>query len=867
MEKDTEDTIHGLGHKNISTNIHFAFRVRGLPASRARNYFVYNFPIDSYNIERLDESRGPNSVLFGFGSPGGIINMSTKQALTGANFGSLEFAIGEVIDNRVQLDQNLVVIKDKVAVRVNALHQEKTGWRFLTHDDVNAVSVAATFRPFEKSVIRIDYEHHEKDDRVSRPGTYWTRNSDWEAAGRPLLVGSWNDRNNSALNPDLDSTALRSLARTEARRYWVLIDNDNDFRNWAVTARTNMSGFGGRREMQLVPDGILNINTMGEGTGRDLNLDVVTASFQQEIFKNLNLEFAILHQNSRWISRRRGASSLWADPNVYRPVGGPSSTGPDLSNPEPNPFVGEPYLESFGSNQFWITDEDTTDVRVAIAYELDLSERRLGRHRLAGLLERNDYTVFQQQLHEQVRLDGQLADIRPGRIRNQIVRRHYITDPANPRDYRLASLDLSGVPLDIGLADGTRLTTEWAQYRVLPEDFTKTDDIWMFAAQSRWFNNRLHTMVAYREDDVTINDWGSYMANGDGAYVRNPDNRQLLPFPGTNTTYGGVFHITNFFSIFHHSSSSIGLPGLKINYAPTGQFMDPTKGEGRDYGVKFSLFNNRMVGMVTYYEASSQNETDIQNIGGWAVDGSNNILDALVDAGLMSAAEADPMRSIGIGDTRDSDTDGVEFSISGRITDNWEVRANYSFTDRVTSNIFPHVSAWATDTLRPFWNTLDRDNPNTPEADNILDTVFSEDLSVREIIDNFESNIDTRTTALLLNTGTRPHKSNIFTSYNFSEGFLKGLRIGGGMRYDAANIIGQDENRNVLTGFSHTTYDFFGSYTVKLFGLDTMLQLNVDNAFQNEADSSPAVLTSSGTVNSIIVFPPREVTFRVRVNW
>lgn len=877
MEKDTEDTIHGLGHKNISTNINFAFRVRGLPASRARNYFVYNFPIDSYNVERLDESRGPNSILFGFGSPGGIINMATKRALTETNFGSIEAAVGDELDNRFQLDHNFVISEGKAAFRINLLHQEETGWRYLTEDNKDAYSFAATFRPFEKTTIRLDYERFEKEDMVARPGTFWSRNIDWEAAGKPLLYGTWNDRNNATLNPHLDSTALASLARTDAQKYWVISDNDGQIRNWALMARTNMGtitapdgtrlNFGARRHMVTdMPPGILSVNTMGEGTGRDLNLDVFTASLQQELAENLHLEISMLNHESRWISNRRGASSLWADPNAYLPIGTQDILGPDPDNPTPNPYAGQLYMESFGSNQLWITDEDTTDIRAALAYELDAGEI-FGQHRIAALLEKNDYTVFQQQLHEQVRLNGELADKRPNRIRNQIVRRHYITDPTNPRDYVLASIDLFGVPQSLTLPDGTVMTTSWEQYRVLPEDFTKTDDIWMLAVQSQWLDGRLNTIASYREDDVEIDDWGSYRNNGDGAYERNPNNKQILPFPGINRTFGAVYHLNDHFSVFANSSSSIGLPGLKINYAPTGQFMDPTKGEGEDYGIKFSFLDNRLQGMATYYKASSRNETDTQGIGSWGVDGSNNILEALFDEGLLSSTEVESMRALGIGGTRDSDTDGIEFSISGRIARNWDIRANYSYTDRVTSNIFPRVNRWADETLRPFWATLNRDNPNTPESDNILDTVFSEDSSIQEIIDNFEDNLKIRTITLLKNTGTRPHKFNLWTSYAFDEGKLNGLRIGGGMRYNSANIAGEDTSGKELKGFSHTTFDLFGSYSTVLFGRNTKFQVNISDAFKDDPEATPSVMNLAGNWNSIFVHPPRRITFRVRVDY
>ena len=47
------------------------------------NFFTSNMPQDHFNTERIDLSRGANSILFGIGSPGGLLNISTKRA----NFG------------------------------------------------------------------------------------------------------------------------------------------------------------------------------------------------------------------------------------------------------------------------------------------------------------------------------------------------------------------------------------------------------------------------------------------------------------------------------------------------------------------------------------------------------------------------------------------------------------------------------------------------------------------------------------------------------------------------------------------------------------------------------------------------------------
>src|SRR6202030_4202006 len=60
-----------------------ANRVRGISAvDRAQNYYysISSIPLDLYNTESVDIDRGPNSLLFGLGSPSGIVNQNSTQA-------------------------------------------------------------------------------------------------------------------------------------------------------------------------------------------------------------------------------------------------------------------------------------------------------------------------------------------------------------------------------------------------------------------------------------------------------------------------------------------------------------------------------------------------------------------------------------------------------------------------------------------------------------------------------------------------------------------------------------------------------------------------------------------------------------------
>jgi outer membrane receptor protein involved in Fe transport len=215
----------------------------------------------------------------------------------------------------------------------------------------------------------------------------------------------------------------------------------------------------------------------------------------------------------------------------------------------------------------------------------------------------------------------------------------------------------------------------------------------------------------------------------------------------------------------------------------------------------------------------------------------------------------------------DSKTKGVELNVTGELTPNWNVRFNYSYTERTLQNAFPRVNAWAESTLRPFWRTWNRDNPTTPAADNILDTVTSGTNTLRTLIENFESNLATRTIARMRVTGARPHKANIFSTYSFKEGALRGSRFGGGVRYDSANYAGQTSRGEILKGRSNTAIDLMAAHTRKLFGHPVTFQLNVRNAFERDPKVGPSVINESGNWDTLILQPPREITFTLRASY
>lgn len=136
----TRGTYAGLGNgtgvdeTGSLRNPQSAQRVRGLAsADNTRDFFVTDIPWDSYNVDRIDIQRGPNSILFGLGSPAGIVNASTRNAEF-RNLGSVEVRTGSYGTFRSSIDVNQELIDNVLAIRVDGMwddhkYEQRQAWQ------------------------------------------------------------------------------------------------------------------------------------------------------------------------------------------------------------------------------------------------------------------------------------------------------------------------------------------------------------------------------------------------------------------------------------------------------------------------------------------------------------------------------------------------------------------------------------------------------------------------------------------------------------------------------------------------------------------------------------------------------------------
>src|SRR5215212_10114785 len=122
---------------------------------------------DFYNVERVEALKGPNSMLFGRGGGGGVINRVTKEAgfsslreitVQGGSFGNKRFA--------VDLDQPL---GDKVAFRINGLYENSGSYRNNVDLERYGLNLTATLIVGQKTAVKLSYEHFH-DRRVADRG-------------------------------------------------------------------------------------------------------------------------------------------------------------------------------------------------------------------------------------------------------------------------------------------------------------------------------------------------------------------------------------------------------------------------------------------------------------------------------------------------------------------------------------------------------------------------------------------------------------------------------------------------------------------------------------------------------------------------
>ncbi len=133
---EIEDVVRNAGGTTLAGDSFFADRIflRGLELG-SRDFRKDGFldptfvPRDFQNIERIEILKGPSSVLYGAGSPAGVVNLITKKPIP-ARFADLNYTFGGFGQSRFTVDVNgMANSAGTVNYRVNLAQEDTDGFR------------------------------------------------------------------------------------------------------------------------------------------------------------------------------------------------------------------------------------------------------------------------------------------------------------------------------------------------------------------------------------------------------------------------------------------------------------------------------------------------------------------------------------------------------------------------------------------------------------------------------------------------------------------------------------------------------------------------------------------------------------------
>jgi len=342
----------------------------------------------------------------------------------------------------------------------------------------------------------------------------------------------------------------------------------------------------------------------------------------------------------------------------------------------------------------------------------------------------------------------------------------------------------------------------------------------MIGASGTYFNQRLHSMVGWRSDSFNQDpERDFYNAVSRESYQLESTPKVRYRARNDSYNFGGVFHIAKFLAVYGTYAENVvltstaGTPG----FLP-GSIVDPPKGYGTEYGVRWLFLDGRLESNWTYYETNRKAAASIP-----AAVGTNELALLFPDVNPSG------------GDSQVVAADGFEFETIANLNRNWRLLWNFSSNDLATSERYPDVKA----TQRRARDA----GLATPQTDAFI-----------------ESNPDGTPVA-----GFTKIRSNLVTSYRFETGALKGFNIGGGLQYRQESYQGNfDLNRDGVSEMiwtpGYSVANLILGYRTKIMDRAVNIGVNINNLFDKRYYRASALSTGAVGVG-------RDFRLSVRVNF
>ncbi len=176
---------------SIQSSPSTATRLRGIGSPNLTNsnfIGVNRIPIDTYNVDSVEISRGPNSTLAGLGAPSGTINVNRGKAGLTREVTTLGFRSDSYGGYRSNFTVNRPIIKDKLALRVDALYMQNAYLQKPSYDLTKRISLSLAYRPFKDTEFNGSFESFHEQRQSPNALTPRDGVTEWLLNGKP----TWN---------------------------------------------------------------------------------------------------------------------------------------------------------------------------------------------------------------------------------------------------------------------------------------------------------------------------------------------------------------------------------------------------------------------------------------------------------------------------------------------------------------------------------------------------------------------------------------------------------------------------------------------------------------------------------------------------
>ena len=782
-----------------------------------RNYFTFYQSADTYNIERLEFDRGPNSILFGVGTIGGVMSSYTKQARLDQNFITTQFTTDSNGSFRFEGDINRR-LTDKLAVRLNLLEKHFRGWRDQDEDFKRAADLAVTYKVGEKTSIRVDAE-------ISKAERSFLRSTAAEGVTRHdgTVANTWGSTLSTATG------AVATMTGLPVYRVWIAGQPELGLQNWAGGYRSNGYFLPLAPKAGWYPTVITNGTVTFDGSRIPVMPKQEFTIAAKDSLSRPEYNNATVWLNHRFSEKFEVTLTRYyyqdsRDSQNYEGVGNWSlDVNRQLPNGQVNPNFGKKFGDFFLSKQ--TQDRGVDETRVQLTYRLET--KLFGRpYRQTASVSAGDQKITwtAHQYNAQIQNSGiTVAD-------QNLVRARIYEDNTHP---------FIGLPPSIG---GMNIAyaawpTHWFDFN---EDY-KLKHVAGFT-HARLFDDKLSFLVGARHDR-----YDHYKIETIARTLGGP--LAVVQDGASGTTYSaGAIYYLGPVGLYANWSKNFDPIGPGRNPSLSGVPFGPATGKGLEAGLRFSSKDGKYYATASYYDSKSQDRITGTKIGFGGI--WNNYHDA------RGEARNTVLGTLAYDDTEALHVSGHELELTANPTRQLRVQASYGKPDSEFIDALPGQRAYYAANFAA-WDAAARLTIN-PAASTALRNALT---NAQVTLDN---NVAGRT-----RTGLVRYTSNIFANYTVAEGSLRGLSLGGGFARTGRTYVSTIRNEKYYRGVQLTTSLRLG-YNTKFRDIPTRFALNVENVLD---DRDPIISTFDGgyrntagvaIANGFILRAPRTIKFSAR---